>query len=266
MVQLLVGHHGIFQEAKDSISLVGESGMGAVPCPHAFLCITCYALPMSGTLYVVATPIGNLEDITLRALRVFKECDVVLCEDTRVTKKLLTRYDIPTLLLSYHAHSGVAKYDKILELLGEGKTLALVSDAGTPTISDPGARLVDAVRDQYPDVRVAVIPGPNALEAALSVAGVAAHSFLFLGFPPHKKGRNTFFDTVTKSDHTVVFYESPHRIVKALESLSERLHDDVRVVVCRELTKLHEDVVRGSVGEVLQHFGDHPTQCVANLS
>lgn len=209
-------------------------------------------------LYVVATPIGNLEDITLRALRVLKECDAVLCEDTRVTRKLLTHYEIQKPLVSYHAHSGFTKSDKVLELLKEGKTLVLVSDAGTPTISDPGATLVAKVREQFGDeVKIEVVPGASAVTGALSIAGVHADSFLFLGFPPHKKGRKTFFDTLATERYTTVFYESPHRIMKALQSLSERLPDTRNVVIVRELTKIHEEVVSGTAKSVLEHFQEH---------
>lgn len=214
---------------------------------------------MQATLYIVATPIGNLEDITLRALRILKEVDVVLCEDTRVTRKLLNHFDIQKPLVSYHAHSGFAKFDKVLELLREGKTLALVSDAGTPTISDPGATLVALAREQFTDtVRIEAVPGVSAVTGALSIAGVHADSFLFLGFPPHKKGRKTFFDTLATEEYTTVFYESPHRIVKALSALTERLPETKTVTVVRELTKIHEEVVSGTAGQVLIHFQEHP--------
>jgi len=214
---------------------------------------------MQAKLYIVATPIGNLEDITLRALRILGECDTILCEDTRVTKKLLNHFDIQKPLVSYHAHSGFAKFDKVFELLGEGKTLALVSDAGTPTISDPGAILVAQVRERFSnEVKIEVVPGASAVTGALSVAGVHADSFLFLGFPPHKKGRKTFFDTLATEQYTTVFYESPHRILKALQALVERLPDTKKVVVVRELTKIHEEVVTGTASYVLTHFQEHP--------
>ncbi len=214
---------------------------------------------MTAKLYVVATPIGNLEDITLRALRVLKECDVVLCEDTRVTRKLLGHYEIDRPLLSYHAHSGDAKYDKIYSLLEEGKTLVLVSDAGTPTISDPGAHLIFEIRERFGDsVKIEAIPGPSALISALSISGVHADSFVFLGFPPHKKGRKTFFDNIVKYEKTVVFYESTHRILKALESLKNILSYDKKVTIVRELTKIHEEVVSGDTEEVLSYFNTHP--------
>lgn len=214
---------------------------------------------MHAKLSIVATPIGNLEDISTRALRVLGECDAVLCEDTRVTGKLLAHYDIKKPLISYHAHSGHAKYDKIFELLREEKHLALVSDAGTPSVSDPGAHLVASVRAEFKDdVRIETIPGPSAVTAALALSGFSSDSFLFLGFPPHKKGRKTFFENVAQSTYTTVFYESPHRIMKALESLAEVIHDGRRVAVCRELTKLYEETVIGSASDVVEHFQNHP--------
>lgn len=225
---------------------------------------------MHPVLYIVATPIGNLEDITLRALRVLGECDAVLCEDTRVTRKLLVHYGIETPTISYHEHSGSAKYEKVHTLLSEGKTLALVTDAGTPGISDPGALLVEYLRSAVPDVRIEPVPGPSALVAALSVSGVTAPSFTFLGFPPHKKGRKTFFEGVVRSEHVVVFYESTHRLVKALEELARTLPETRRVRVCRELTKLHEEVVSGAASEVCAHFLAHPDtvrgECVVVVS
>ncbi len=213
---------------------------------------------MPPTLYIVATPIGNLEDITMRALRVLKECDAILCEDTRVTRKLLTHYGIETSTISYHEYSGPAKYEKVRALLLEGKTLALVTDAGTPGISDPGAQLVEHVRSTLPAVRIESVPGPSALVAAFSVSGIVSTSFHFYGFPPHKKGRKTFFEQVAKSECPVAFYESPHRLVKALESLTTVLPAVRKVYVCRELTKLHEEVVSGSAAEVHMHFLQHP--------
>lgn len=212
---------------------------------------------MSGKLYIVGTPIGNLEDISARAIRVLSECDTVLCEDTRVTKKLLHHYHIEKPTISYHAHSGDSKYEKIRNLLEEGRTLALVSDAGTPTISDPGAMLVKVVRERMPEVKIESVPGPSAVTTALSIAGVPSDTFTFLGFPPHKKGRETFFSTVAAVEHTVVFYESPHRIMKALSSLNEKIGEGKRVTVVREMTKLYEEVVAGTAGEVLEHFTQH---------
>lgn len=214
---------------------------------------------MNARLSVIGTPIGNLGDITARALEVLRSCDAVLCEDTRVTAKLLSHYAIAKPLISYHAHSGNAKYDKVLSLLEEGKHLALVSDAGTPTISDPGALLVREVRERFGDVVIIdAVPGPSAVATALSISGIPADAYLFVGFPPHKKGRKTFFDTLTASPYTTVFYESPHRIIKALESLVERLEVTRTVSVCREITKLHEEVVTGSAPEVLARYTKRP--------
>lgn len=212
-----------------------------------------------GTLSVVATPIGNLGDITLRALETLKECDAIACEDTRVTSKLLARFEIKKPLLIYHAQSGRLAATRILSMLGEGKHIALVTDAGTPGISDPGSQLVTEVRDKLgDDVRIVSIPGPSALTSGLSIAGIPTHEFLFIGFLPHKKGRLTAFKDIAQSDKTVVFYESPHRILKALQSLATSLKDERTVVVLRELTKIHESVIRGSAKEVLEYFSTHP--------
>lgn len=211
-----------------------------------------------GTLSVVATPIGNLGDITLRAIETLKEADAIACEDTRVTSKLLARFDIQKPLVIYHARSGKLAADRVLALLGEGKRVALVTDAGTPGISDPGLELVALVRERLgAHVRIDAIPGPSAVAAALSIAGLPAASFLFLGFLPHKKGRQTLFKKIAEEEHAVVFYESPHRIEKALASLADVLDENRRVAVCRELTKIHESVVIGSPTEVAAYFATH---------
>lgn len=157
------------------------------------------------TFYVIATPIGNLEDITLRALRILKEADLVLCEDTRVTKRLFERHGISTPMMSYHAQSGEAKVELIIEKAGEGKNIALVTDAGTPGISDPGSLLISKLRETYPDLQIVAIPGASALTSALSIAGVPTHEFIFLGFMPHKKGRETLFKEIAESERTIVF-------------------------------------------------------------
>jgi 16S rRNA (cytidine1402-2'-O)-methyltransferase len=222
-----------------------------------------------GTLSVIGTPIGNLEDVTLRALRVLREADVILCEDTRVTKKLLARYKIAKPLLSYHEHSSIVKIAEIVELLKGGKNLALVTDAGTPGISDPGAQLVRQIRTHMEsstsdvesircgEIKIEAVSGPSALTAALSVAGVPASEFVFLGFLPHKKGRETLFKEIAASKRPVVFYESPHRILKALESL-QKFAPEKRVTICRELTKIHEEVKSGSAAELLEFFNNNP--------
>ena len=210
---------------------------------------------MSGILSIVATPIGNMEDMTLRAIRVLKEAEYVLCEDTRVTGNLLKHYEIKTKLRRYDAHASEKVHDGILKDLAEGKKIALVSDAGTPGISDPGVMLVARAREA--GVRIDAIPGASAVTAAFSIAGISGNSFIFLGFVPLKKGRQTFFKSLPEYDVPVMFYEAPHRIMKTLESLKENLSIDRKVVVARELTKMFEEVVTGTPSEVLQHFFDH---------
>lgn len=211
------------------------------------------------TLYIIGTPIGNLEDITMRAVRILSEVNLVLCEDTRVTKRLLERYAIATPTMSYHAQSKLSKVEKILELLESGSNLALVSDAGTPCISDPGSLLVAQVRERFgDDVMIVPIPGPSALVTALSAAGISVAEFTFLGFLPHKKGRETLFKEIAASSRVMVFYESTHRIEKALESLEKFCGADRRIIVGRELTKIHEEFVRGTVAEVRAHYTEHP--------
>lgn len=220
------------------------------------------------TLYVVGTPIGNLEDITLRALRVLGSVDVILCEDTRMTKRLLDKHSIVKPTVSYHAHSKMAKVEHILEMLRDGKNVALVSDAGTPGISDPGAELVAVVRRELAAlvasgaVKIEAIPGPSALTTALSIAGVPCADFTFLGFLPHKKGRETLFKEIAAAERTMVFYESPHRILKSLESLVKHLGtaQPKKVTVARELTKIFESIVSGTAAEVLAHFEKHADQ------
>lgn len=210
------------------------------------------------TLFVVGTPIGNLEDVTRRALRILREVDVVLCEDTRVTQKLLAKYAITAKQLStYNEQESGVTAGKIIGWLEEGKSVALVSDAGTPGISDPGSLLVQKVREALPKVKIESVPGPSALTAALSVAGVPVHDFIFLGFLPHKKGRETLFKEISSADRPYIFYESPHRILKALESLQE-FSPQKHVVICRELTKVHEEVLRGTAGGLLEFFKNNP--------
>lgn len=215
-----------------------------------------------GTLSVVATPIGNLADITLRALETLRQADTIACEDTRVTAKLLMRYDIKKPLLVYHARSGRLAAARILALLGEGKHVALVTDAGTPGISDPGSELVALVRERLgaDGVRIEAIPGPSALAAALSIAGVPTNEFVFLGFLPHKKGRQTLMKEIAASERTVAFYESPHRLLKALGELAVVLSEGHDIVVLRELTKLYESVKRGTPTELTDYFIKHPKE------
>ncbi len=210
-------------------------------------------------LYVVATPIGNLEDITLRALRVLGEVDFILCEDTRVTRKLLSHYEIKTSTISYHSNSKIDKVEKILEMLEEGKNLALVSDAGTPAISDPGVQLIEKIKDKLPNVKILTVPGPSALAAAISVAGVPSARFEFLGFLPHKKGRETIFSEIAKTETTTIFYESPHRIIKTLESLAKHCPEK-QITIARELTKIYETSTSGKAAELLQYYDENPEE------
>jgi 16S rRNA (cytidine1402-2'-O)-methyltransferase len=210
-----------------------------------------------GTLYIVATPIGNMEDITLRALRILKEVDYVLCEDTRTTQNLLNKYDIKTKTMSYHAHSTDGKENAIINLLKGGKNLALVSDAGTPCISDPGVMLVSNVRKEFGiDAKVSPIPGPSALISALSASGISSAEFIFLGFLPHKKGRETIFKEIVSSKKVVVFYESTHRILKTLASL-DKYSPKCHVMIAREITKQFEEFVSNTPSELLKYFNDN---------
>ena len=208
--------------------------------------------------YVVATPIGNMEDITLRAIETLKEVDLILCEDTRETKKILQKYNINKLTLSYHSRSKLSKLDKIFELLEEGKNLALVSDAGTPTISDPGTMLISKIKNNLSDsVDVIPIPGASAVIAALSASGLPTHEFTFLGFLPHKKGRETLFKEIVESKRTMVFYESPHRILKTLKSL-QKFCPNKKVCIAREITKIYEEFKTGSPAELLEYLTKNP--------
>ena len=207
--------------------------------------------------YVVATPIGNMGDITFRAIETLKEVDLILCEDTRMTKRLLDKYSINKPTMSYHAQSKLSKTDKIFELLEEGKNLALVSDAGTPGISDPGAMLVSQIKEKFNDVQIIPIPGATALITALSASGFPTHEFTFLGFLPHKKGRETLFKEIAEAKRTMVFYESPHRILKTLESLN-KFCPEKKVCIARELTKIYEEFKTGSPSEILEYLTKNP--------
>ena len=207
--------------------------------------------------YVVATPIGNMGDITLRAIEILKEVDLILCEDTRETKKILQKYNINTLTMSYHTQSKLSKTDKIFELLKERKNLALVSDAGTPTISDPGTMLISKIKENLGDIEIIPIPGASAVIAALSASGLPAHEFTFLGFLPHKKGRKSLFKEIAESKRTMVFYESPHRILKTLESL-QKFCPNKKVCIAREITKIYEEFKTGSPSELLEYLTKNP--------
>jgi 16S rRNA (cytidine1402-2'-O)-methyltransferase len=254
----------------------------------------------SGKLFIVATPIGNLEDLTFRALRTLKEVDYILAEDTRVTKKLLDSYEIQKPLISYHHHSDAKKIKEIKSLLEDGKNLALVTDAGTPGISDPGNYLIGVIArsekrttkqslgnlnqaakqigsenegiasphssSRNDTVSIIPIPGASALTAALSVAGFPTDKFIFLGFPPHKTKRQKFFKEVADSTHTAVFFESGHRIIKCLQELKILLDEKRQIVVCRELTKKFETVYRGTVSEVARVMKDERGEFVVVIN
>jgi 16S rRNA (cytidine1402-2'-O)-methyltransferase len=208
---------------------------------------------MSGTLFVVATPIGNLEDISSRALRVLRQVAVIAAEDTRRTAQLLSRYGITTSTTSLHAHNETSKTGALIGRLKAGDSIALVSDAGTPTVADPGADLIGVAIEA--GIRVEPIPGPSAVLALLAVSGLPADSFTFLGFPPIKSSdRNNWFSQLRAQPRTVVFYESPHRIVATLEQIRTNF-GECHIVLGRELTKVHEQVLRGPISSVLSAIG-----------
>ena len=206
----------------------------------------------SGVLYVVATPIGNLEDISARALRILGEVDLIAAEDTRTTRKLLTRYGLHVRMVSLFDANVRRRIPQLLKELDEGKQIALVSEAGTPVISDPGALLVRAAAEA--GHTVTPIPGPTAIAALLSVAGMPADKFTFLGFLPRKAGqRRRLIESIAMQSWPTVFYESPHRIIATLEALHEVLGDR-ETVIGREMTKLHEEIFRGTLTEAIEHF------------
>ena len=211
---------------------------------------------MSGTLYIVATPIGNLEDITFRALKILKDVDVILAEDTRVSLKLLKHYEIVRPTLSYHQKSGTARKEEILHLLMSGKNLALVTDAGTPGVSDPGNELIAFLSENLPDLEIVPVPGASALTSVLSVSGFNVNKFVFLGFLPKKK-RSKLFSWLKAGKISFVFYESPNRILKSLKILSHEFGFDTKVVVARELTKVYETIYRGTLKSVYEEIAAH---------
>ncbi|HEX4595214.1 MAG TPA: 16S rRNA (cytidine(1402)-2'-O)-methyltransferase [Bryobacteraceae bacterium] len=212
---------------------------------------------VSGTLYIIATPIGNLEDITIRAVRILGEVDLIACEDTRETRKLLDRYNIARPLVSYHEHNERTRSADLLRDLEAGKNIALVSDAGTPLIADPGYRLVEQARQI--GILVSPIPGPSALLAALSASGLPTDSFIFHGFLPSKKGqRRRLLEDLRPSQTTLVFYETPHRVLGALEDIEETMGPRP-VVLARELTKIHEEFLRGTAAEIREALAIRPS-------
>ena len=211
---------------------------------------------MSGKLYLVPTPIGNLEDITLRALRILKEVDAILAEDTRQSIKLLKHYAIEKQLIPYHMHNEHRELSRFIDMLQSGKTLALVSDAGTPAISDPGFLLVRECLKE--NIQVECLPGATAFVPALVKSGLPATSFCFEGFLPDKKGRQTKIKELSKETRTIILYESPHRLVKCLNQLKEFFGAERKVSVSRELTKMFEETVNGTIEELIAYFEAKP--------
>lgn len=219
---------------------------------------------MSGKLFIVATPIGNLSDITLRALETLKSVDFILCEDTRVSKKLLDHYEIKKSLISYHQHSDYKKVNEIKDLLDNEKNLALITDAGTPGISDPGNMLIAELLKK--NVTIVPIPGVSAIATALSVCGFPTDKFLFLGFPPHKNKRQKFFKEAVSHEFTTAFYESGHRILKCLKELKEYMDPKREIMVGRELTKQFETIYRGTIDEVMEQMTEERGEFVVIIS
>ena len=208
-------------------------------------------------LYIVATPIGNLSDITLRALETLQSADLVLAEDTRVSRKLFSRHNIDTKLISWHQHSDERDFRTLNKYFEENKDIALITDAGSPGVSDPGGKLIELVLANFPDTEIVTIPGASALTAMISLAGIPIDRFLFLGFLPHKKGRQTLMTEIKESKRPVIFFESVHRILKALEQLSDC---DKQLIVGRELTKKFETVYRGTAKEILETLNNDKSQ------
>lgn len=216
-----------------------------------------------GNLFIVATPIGNLEDITLRAIRTLKEVDFVFAEDTRTTGILFKKYEINTKLISYNSHNQESKNKEIIKLLEEGKNLALVSDAGTPGVSDPGYSAVSEVRKSIPDAKIITIPGPSALTAFISILGVGTHAWTFYGFLPHKNGRQKLIKEMLASEKSSVFYESTHRLLKFLEEFRKLENESEvkrKVVIGKELTKIYEEILVGEAGELIELFEKNPAK------
>ena len=212
---------------------------------------------MKGKIYVVATPIGNLGDITFRAIDILKSVDAVLCEDTRMTQKLLNHYEIKKPLFRADAHTTEGTISKVIEMIEEGKSLALVTDAGTPCISDPGVFLIKEIISKFGPESIVPIPGPSAVITALCASGIPCSEFVFLGFLPHKKGRHSIFLEIKENDKVVVFYESTHRLKKTLLSMSE-IMPERHIVLCKELTKIHESFINGKAEEIIDYLENNP--------
>ncbi len=214
-------------------------------------------------LYLVPTPLGNLEDITLRALRILKEVDYILAEDTRVSRKLLQHFEITTSIRAYHAHNEHGITEQIVQDLATGKNIALISDAGTPGISDPGFLLVNACLEKH--IPFTCLPGANAVIPALIMSGLPLHEFHFAGFLPQKKGRQTAWQRISQYQNTTALFESPHRLLKCLEEVIKYCGTERTVCVVREISKVFEEVKRGIASEVLKYYQEHPDKCVGEI-
>ncbi|MDI9354713.1 MAG: 16S rRNA (cytidine(1402)-2'-O)-methyltransferase [Cyanobium sp. MAG06] len=213
-----------------------------------------------GKLYIVATPIGNIDDITLRAIKILSSVSLIACENVSASSILLKRLNINTPTTLYYANSNISHQDKIVTNLLNGNNIAIISDAGTPCISDPGVMLINYIREHYPKIDIIPIPGASALSAALSVAGIIGNRFVFLGFPPNKKGRETFFKSINDylaSDISVVFYESVHRIEKAFEQIRVNLGENMiknKLFIGREMTKIYEEYITGDIEYIIDYY------------
>lgn len=201
-----------------------------------------------GILYIIATPIGNLDDISFRALKTLKSVDKIICEDTRVSRKLLAHFEIQKPLESFHAHTNPQKIKKIILEIKQGKNFALISDAGTPTVSDPGSALIEAAWEDK--IKIVPIPGPSAITTAFSISGFSDKNFLFLGYIPKKKGREKFLRTLAESPYPIVFFESPYRIERLVEQIKNHLDLDRKLLIARELTKIYETIFRGKIKDL----------------
>lgn len=205
--------------------------------------------------YVVATPIGNLGDISKRTLEILKVSDLILAEDTRVTQKILNHFDVSTPIKRYNEHNPVKVFDSVSKLLNKGDVVSLVSDSGTPGISDPGSKLVKFIKKELPKVKIRVIPGPSAVVSSLSVSGIPSNEFTFLGFPPAKNKRKKFFKKVKEIIvRPVVMYESPHRLLKTLSELKEEVGEESEIFICKEMTKIYEEHFTGNINQALNYF------------
>ncbi|MGI5881122.1 MAG: 16S rRNA (cytidine(1402)-2'-O)-methyltransferase [Syntrophomonadaceae bacterium] len=214
---------------------------------------------MAGKLYICGTPIGNMEDVTVRLLKTLQAVDIIACEDTRHTIKLLNRYQIKKPLISYHQYSDQHKENYIIELLSSGKNIALVTDAGMPGISDPGTKLIKSIIQA--DIEIELIPGPSAVISALTLSGMNTDSFVFMGFLPVKAGqRRMVLQELQPESKTIVLYEAPHRLEKLLQLISEVMGDERQIAIARELTKIHEQVFRGTVEEAREYFRQNPAR------